>query len=90
MKPIDPLRLQEQVGRRVAELRGERGLTQAQLAEHVNVSTRYIQSIEGGFENLTLETVAKLATVFKVKPIQLFEPPVTRKSRPGRPKKAVG
>lgn len=88
MKPVDPDRLQEQVGRRVAELRIERSLTQAKLAELVGVSIRYLQSIEGGQENLGLETIAKLANVLKLLPIRFFEPPTTKKQRPGRPKRA--
>ena len=87
MKPVDPHRLLQDVGRRVAELRVERGLTQEQLAELADVTTRYVQSIEGGTENLTLETIAKLANLLKVQAIKLFEPPVTKKPRPGRPKK---
>jgi len=88
VKPIDPVRLQEQVGRRVAELRSELDLTQAELAELVGVSLRYLQSVEGGRENLGLATLAKLASVLKVTPIRFFEPPTTKKARPGRPKKA--
>jgi transcriptional regulator with XRE-family HTH domain len=88
VRQVDPARLQEHVGRRVAELRAEIGLTQEQLAERADVTTRYVQSIEGGHENLGLETIAKLATVLKVAPIRLFEPPVTKKPRPGRPKKS--
>jgi transcriptional regulator with XRE-family HTH domain len=87
VKPVDPDRLQEHVGRRVAELRAEIGLTQEQLAERAEVTTRYVQSIEGGHENLGLATIAKLATVLKVLPIKFFEPPATKKPRPGRPKK---
>lgn len=87
MKPVDPARLQERVGRRIAEVRGELGLTQEQLAERLDVTVRYLQSVEGGRENLGLETIAKLATVLKVQPITFFEPPRTRRPRPGRPKK---
>ena len=87
VKPVDPARLLTDVGRRVAELRAGHGLTQEQLAERASVSTRYVQSLEAGTENLTLETIAKLATILKVKPIALFEPPATKKPRPGRPKK---
>jgi transcriptional regulator with XRE-family HTH domain len=77
------------VGRRVAELRVERGLTQEQLAAQAEVAARYIQSIEAGSENLTLETLAKLANLFKVAVVTFFEPPATTKPRPGRPKKTV-
>jgi len=89
VKAVDPGKLAQQVGRRVAELRSEIGLTQAELAEHMEVSVRYLQSIEAGTENLTLETIAKLATILGAKPAALFEPPVTKKPRPGRPKKSA-
>jgi ribosome-binding protein aMBF1 (putative translation factor) len=89
VKPIDPQKLAQQVGRRVAELRSEIGLTQAELAEHMEVSVRYLQSIEAGAENLTLETIAKLASVLGAKPIAFFEPPATKKPRPGRPKRSA-
>lgn len=89
MKPVYPSKLAQQVGRRVAELRSELGLTQAEFAEHMEFSVRYLQSVEAGAENLTLETIAKLASVLKAKPAALFEPPVTKKPRPGRPKKSA-
>lgn len=89
MKPVDPSKLAQQVGRRVAELRSELGVTQAALAERLEVSVRYLQSVEAGAENLTLETIAKLATILGAKPIMFFESPVTKKPRPGRPKKSA-
>lgn len=88
MKPVDPARLARDVGRRVAELRAERGLTQEQLAERLEVSARWVQSIEAGDENLGLGTIAKLATVLKTQAIRFFEPPTTKPPRPGRPKRA--
>lgn len=88
MKPVDVLRLQQHVGRRIAELRSVAGMTQEQLAERLEVSTRYMQSMEGGAENLTLETIAKLAAALRARPIEFFEPTVTRRPRPGRPKKS--
>jgi len=81
--------LLENVGRRLAELRAARGLTQEMLAERAQVSARYIQSIEAGKENLTLETLAKLANLLQTLPVAFFEPPVTDKPRPGRPKKNI-
>lgn len=77
------------MGRRVAELRADAGLTQEQLAERADVTTRYVQSVEAGNENLGLETIAKLASVLKTHPGRFFEPPTTRKPRPGRPKKTT-
>jgi DNA-binding XRE family transcriptional regulator len=89
VKPVDPSKLAQHVGRRVAELRSALELTQAQLAETLGVSIRYLQSIEAGAENLTLETIAKLATILEAEPIAFFEPPATKKPRPGRPKRSA-
>lgn len=88
MRPIDPDRLLRSLGRRIAELRAERGLTQEQLAELVDVSARYIQSVEAGEENLTVRTLAKFGTVLEVAVYDLLLPPTKPKPGPGRPKKA--
>ena len=49
-----------------------RGWTQEQFAERLEVATRYVQSIEGGAENLTIETMAKLANMLRVRVATLF------------------
>lgn len=58
--------LQRLVGRRVAEARRARSLTQDQLATHLGVGTKYLQRIERGAENLTLATLERLADVLEV------------------------
>jgi transcriptional regulator with XRE-family HTH domain len=60
------------VGARIAELRVSRGWTQEQFAERLGVATRYVQSVEGGDENLTIETMAKLANNLRVRVATLF------------------
>ena len=55
---------------RLLELRGERGWTQAQLAEQVGVSRQTINSIETGRFEPSLTLAMKLA--------QLFGAPVER------------
>jgi transcriptional regulator with XRE-family HTH domain len=46
VKPIDPDRLLRDAGRRLAECREARGLTQQALAEELGVSMRYVQRVE--------------------------------------------
>ena len=67
-----PKELRRRVGARIAELRVSRGWTQEQFAERLEVATRYVQSIEGGAENLTIETMAKLANMLRVRVATLF------------------
>jgi transcriptional regulator with XRE-family HTH domain len=86
----DPARAVDDFGRRVAELRKLRRWTQAALAERWGVSTQYVQLVEGGHENFTVESLALLAGVLKVKPLELLRAPKSRaKRKPGRPKKGV-
>jgi len=87
VKPLTPERLLKNVGRRIAEIRAARGLTQEQLAESLDVGVRYIQAAEAGRQNLTLKTVALFAAELKAPASALFEPPSTRAPRPGRPQR---
>ncbi|GMV15896.1 MAG: hypothetical protein AMXMBFR56_41200 [Polyangiaceae bacterium] len=80
-------RLLRDLGRRIAELRQARGFTQDGFSERVGVSLRYIQSVEGGRENLTVETLEKLAKVLRAPVAELFVPPTSRVVRRGRPPK---
>jgi len=41
------------------------GMTQAQLADFTQLSKRYIQKIEHGEANITVEVVEKLAQILK-------------------------
>ena len=81
-------RLIKDLGRKVAELRIARGLTQERFAERLGVSLKYVQRIEAGSENLTVESLHRLATKLRVTVIALFEPPLVREVRRGRPKRA--
>jgi transcriptional regulator with XRE-family HTH domain len=85
MRPINPERLQQDVGLRLAELRKGRHLTQQALADQFGVSMRYIQAVEAGSENLTLQSLAAWASVLQVPVGAIFETPSVRWKRPGRP-----
>lgn len=78
----DPEELVLIVGRRVAELRRQRGWTQEALAEKAQVSGRYIQLIEAGRENLTIMTLAKLGNALRIPVRDLFERPRSWKTEP--------
>ena len=49
------------VGRRVRELREQRGMSQLELAQAAGVSARQLARLEGGSANLTLTTLEALA-----------------------------
>jgi transcriptional regulator with XRE-family HTH domain len=75
------------VGRRLAELRQARHLTQEQVADALDVGTKYYQRIEGGTQNLTLGTMVRIARVLDVAVDSLLDAPRDLAVRSGRPRK---
>jgi DNA-binding XRE family transcriptional regulator len=63
----------ELLGGRIKELRKVRGLTQDQLAEKVELATRYISLIEVGRSSPSLETMESIARALGVEIKDLFE-----------------
>ncbi|QRK05532.1 helix-turn-helix transcriptional regulator [Archangium violaceum] len=91
MRTIEtPKAVARNVGRRVAELRGEQGLTQEEFSAEVGVSLRYLQQVEAGRENLTIESLVKLARHLRVRVVALFEPAQIKIGRRGRPPRIGG
>jgi transcriptional regulator with XRE-family HTH domain len=85
MRPADPARVIKDLGRRIAELRRERGLTQEQFAENLGVSAGYVRRLESGV-NLTMRSLVGIANALKVPNPDLLRAPQDRKIRLGRPK----
>lgn len=48
LRKTEPCPHRKRLGENIAALRGKRKLTQEELAEGVNLSPRYIQSVEAG------------------------------------------
>lgn len=90
MRRTSSERVRKDLGRRVSELRRAQTLTQAELAERMRVSTNYLARVEGGRENLTIDSLAKLADVFGVPVLHLFLPPADTAVRLGRPPSVPG
>lgn len=89
MTERDSKRVAFDVGRRIAELRAERELTQEALADRLGMAPKYFQRIERGVQNLTLRTLARLGEALSVPIGAFFDPPVERRIRKGRPRKAT-
>ena len=56
----------KKLGERIREERLKRNLTQAQLAEEVDISDTYMGAIERGERSLTLDTLVKLDTLVRL------------------------
>ncbi|HEX8741710.1 MAG TPA: helix-turn-helix transcriptional regulator [Thermoleophilaceae bacterium] len=56
---------QSVVGHAIREARTGQGLTQAELAERLDAAPAYVSAIEAGRENLTLGSLARIASALR-------------------------
>lgn len=66
------MNIKKQLGAKIKRLRQNRGLTQEQLAEKIDIATRTLCGIENGENFLTAETLEKIMAVLKVSSTELF------------------
>lgn len=62
----------ESFGRRLAEVRRRAGLSQVELAEKANLTTRAVQYLERGERTAKIDTLLALATALSVEPNALL------------------
>lgn len=55
----------QKVGRRIQKVRKSRGITQSELAQMVDLSTKYISNIECGFKTPKLNTFVAIANALQ-------------------------
>ena len=60
------------LGERLRERRLELGLTQAELADHADVSKRFLVQLEGGTGNISVQRLASVCEVLEFSLEQLF------------------
>lgn len=60
------------LGKRVRELRKERGYSQEKLAEHAGIHENHVRRVEGGTANPSYLVLMKLAKALSVKPSDLL------------------
>jgi transcriptional regulator with XRE-family HTH domain len=71
----------------VRRRRAELGLTQEELGEAAGISYRYLQDIERGRKNITVETLVRLARALRARSIQLMRVARLQAPQVGRPSK---
>lgn len=64
---------QQVFGKRVREIRKERGLSQVELAAKVGIDRSYMGFLERGERNPSLEVIAKIAEALNVTPDELLK-----------------
>ncbi len=67
--------VKSRVARNVRALRGERGLTQEELAAQASIHSTYLSAVEGGKRNPSLEVLDRLANALRVDVSELFRKP---------------
>ena len=75
------------MGRRIAELRRKRGLTQEAFAEVLDVSVQYVRRVEYAQTNLTIPALVRVANALACRVTTLFTAPKTMAVKVGRPRK---
>jgi len=65
--------VEKQLGRRIAELRRAKGLSQEQLAAKTRYSTEFISLVERGLNAPSVAGLARIAKAFKVEVKDLFD-----------------
>lgn len=66
--------MRQLVGRNLARIRQQKGLTQEQLAERSGFSQQYISGVEQGQRNPTVVTIYELACALDVSHLDLLRP----------------
>lgn len=61
------------VGKRIRSLRKIRDLSQEELAEKADISSKYLGEIERGRSNLTIDIMEKLSAALEVNVVDLFD-----------------
>ena len=77
------------LGRRVAELREVRGLTQDALSELLEIDPSHLRRIEAGRLNIGVRMIVRLTNALELQSVQdLFVAPSSRATKPpGRPRR---
>jgi transcriptional regulator with XRE-family HTH domain len=71
----DPDRVVAQLGKRIAELRLTRGMSQGALAEKIRSTPQWISQLERGTRSPTVHTLCKIANALDVSLADLFVAP---------------
>lgn len=79
----------KELGRRIAELRESRSITQEKLAEMIGVQKRWISRVENGWST-TMKTLIKIANALNINLEEFFKKPTLQPRGRGRPKQKRG
>ena len=87
MNDPDVERQLRSIAANVRRRRAELGLTQEQLGEAAGISYRYLQDVERGRKNITVDILVRLARALRSRPFQLMTAASLEAARVGRPRR---
>lgn len=64
--------IRKPLGKRIAQLRKQKGLTQEQLSEMLDIAKNSLSNIESGRSFMSFSKVQKLIDIFEIEPFELF------------------
>jgi len=67
------MELKKKIGKRIKEIRKQRGLSQEQLSEMVDIEQNTLSYIETGNNFFTAETLEKIINALDIEPYELFD-----------------
>ena len=73
--------VQKIIGRRIQDIRKQKGLTQEQLAERVNISPHYLSALERGVYNIKLDLLVDILNVLNCSADEVFQDVVDSSSK---------
>lgn len=73
--------VQKIIGGRIQEIRKQRGLTQEQMAERVNISPHYLSALERGVYNIKLDLLVDILNILNCSADEVFQDVVDSSSK---------
>jgi transcriptional regulator with XRE-family HTH domain len=82
----DSEKLIQDISRRIAEIRNQKGWKQQDLADALQITLRQVARWEGGASNFTVATLNKISKKFGCSIVEFYKKPKTQKPHAGRPR----
>lgn len=64
--------IRKPLGKRIAQLRKQKGLTQEKLSEMLDIAKNSLSNIESGRSFMSFSKIQKLIDIFEIEPFELF------------------
>ena len=64
--------IQEEFGKRIQEIRKQKGISQENFALHIDMDRTYYASVEAGKRNISIANIKKIADGFELSLSELF------------------